>query len=123
MDVHSEVWDRIAMVGRGCGNRSRRGQSKLFLGEGLPACASASALLPAPATFSSREMSSICQDGRWHGLHVSRRSSPTPPRCCIPRTFFPPCQLLPAPLSFSKRKGTWEFEVNTYLVTRLMAEQ
>lgn len=95
------------------GNWSRRGQRpqphNVFLGEGLPACASATALLKAPSTLSSWEMSSIFQDGEWDGLHVSRRSSPTPPRRCIPRTFFPSCQLLPAP--FLSIRGR-EFEVN-----------
>lgn len=101
MIVHSEVCGRTAVVGRAGGNWSRRGQRpqphNVFLGEGLPSCASATALLPAPSTLSSWEMSSICQDGGWDALHVSRRSSLTPPRFCIPRTFFPPCRLLPAP--------------------------
>lgn len=95
MAVQCEVCGRITMVGRAGGNWSRRAQRpqarNLFLREGLHACAAAPAALP------SWEMSSICQDCGWHGLHVSRRSSPTPPRCCILRTFFPPCQLLPAP--------------------------
>lgn len=99
--AHREVCGGIAMMERAGGNWSRRGQRpqphNLFLGEVLPACASTTALLPAPSTLSSWEMSSICQDGGWDGLHVSRRSSPTLPRCCILGNFFPPCQLLPAP--------------------------
>lgn len=33
-----------------------------------------------------------------------------------------PCQLLPEPLSSNKRKGTWEFEVDIYLVTGLIVQ-